>query len=220
MTCLEEVTALCVTLGLSTDYDEKQTAPIGNGTTQSQTIESHAGRLTRRLEEHLGLIPQGQLGVRVRAIKTILSSPLGKAVKSKARIILFTGHYSPALCRLHPDLLFVFGDNTIREGCGGQAAIRREPNAVGVATKCLPSSNPDAFFKDGYPADMGVVCEDLMRLEMKIKDGKRVVLPMTPEGRISLGCGLANLPYHAPLIYMMIERWFGRMTKMYPSTGA
>ena len=40
----------------------------------------------------------------------------------------------------HPELIFVFGDNMLRKGFGGQAKeMRGEPNAVGVPVKWRPS---------------------------------------------------------------------------------
>ena len=50
--------------------------------------------------------------------------------------------------RANPDVLYLFGDNVLRVGFGGQAKeIRGEPNAVGVRTKHRPNMHPDAFFR-------------------------------------------------------------------------
>ncbi|MBK7804129.1 MAG: hypothetical protein IPJ55_15990 [Chloracidobacterium sp.] len=51
--------------------------------------------------------------------------------------------------REHRDHIFLFGDNLVRRGLGGQAsAMRGEPNVVGIPTKKLPSNNENAFFTD------------------------------------------------------------------------
>ena len=51
--------------------------------------------------------------------------------------------------RANRDKLFLFGDNLERRGFGGQAAaMRREPNAIGIPTKKSPSYRDDAFFSD------------------------------------------------------------------------
>ncbi len=51
--------------------------------------------------------------------------------------------------RDHHDRIFLFGDNLTRQGYGGQAAaMRGEPNAVGIPTKKLPSDREAAFFSD------------------------------------------------------------------------
>ena len=47
--------------------------------------------------------------------------------------------YTPGLLRSMPEKIFVFGDNLLQRGTKGQAAIRGEPNAVGVPTKRAPS---------------------------------------------------------------------------------
>ena len=45
--------------------------------------------------------------------------------------------------------IYVFGDNMIREGYGGQAAaMRGEPNSFGIPTKWLPTNDTKAFFTD------------------------------------------------------------------------
>ncbi len=50
--------------------------------------------------------------------------------------LLYIKKYTRAYIRAHPDWLFVFGDNMMRRGFGGQAAeARGEPNAIGIATK-------------------------------------------------------------------------------------
>lgn len=56
--------------------------------------------------------------------------------------------YTPELLRASPEKIFVFGDNMKRYGKGGQAVIRDEPNAFGVATKRHPSMYDWAFFSD------------------------------------------------------------------------
>jgi hypothetical protein len=51
--------------------------------------------------------------------------------------------------RRHRDHIFLFGDNLAGRGFGGQAAaMRSEPNAVGIPTKKLPSNCEEAFFTD------------------------------------------------------------------------
>lgn len=49
--------------------------------------------------------------------------------------------------RANRDKLFLFGDNLERRGLGGQAAaMRDEPNAIGIPTKKSPSYKNAAFF--------------------------------------------------------------------------
>jgi len=53
--------------------------------------------------------------------------------------------------RANRDRIFLFGDNLFGQGFGGQAAaMRGEPNCVGIPTKKFPSSRHGAFFTDLY----------------------------------------------------------------------
>ena len=63
--------------------------------------------------------------------------------------LIRVAHVTRAMLRARPDTPFVFGDNMQRRGYGGQAAaMRGEPNAVGIPTKWAPSTAPAAFFAD------------------------------------------------------------------------
>ena len=70
---------------------------------------------------------------------------------------------SPKLLRENPNWLFVFGDNALRYGKGGQAVIRDEPNAFGIVTKLKPSNTNDSYMtdKDSYRNNMQTISEDL-----------------------------------------------------------
>jgi len=51
----------------------------------------------------------------------------------------------------HPNVIFVFGDNTIRRGKKGGAVLRDHPQSYGFITKKYPNNNPSSFFyKDEY----------------------------------------------------------------------
>jgi hypothetical protein len=122
------------------------------------------------------------------------------------RVILFTGWYSPALCAKNPDLTFVFGDNTLGFGMGGQAIIRKCPNAFGVPTKRKPAMSVGSFFEEGNEADLDAVLARIATLWAKLGLGERIVIPVNDEGRVSLGLERAELPTRAPTIYEAIER--------------
>ena len=55
------------------------------------------------------------------------------------QVVLYQGWYSARLCARLPRLTFVFGDNLLGFGKGGQAVIRNCPNAFGVPTKRKPA---------------------------------------------------------------------------------
>jgi hypothetical protein len=176
-------------------------APMARDRALLRQEDSDCARYLSMIEQKLGLShPQMQLGQRIRAVEARVN-PLHA---TKKQIVAFSGHYSAALCLLNPAMFFVFGDNMQRVGMGGQAVIRPQPNIIGVATKRDPGNG----FMTDCPFDMGQVMVDLLNVDRHIAEGKRVVVPITKEGRVSLGCGLAELPYRAPLIYATIEAWF------------
>jgi hypothetical protein len=96
--------------------------------------------------------------------------------------------------RQHPDKVFLFGDNLIGKGYGGQAKeMRDEPNAIGIPTKKLPSNGSDAFFSD---SELEMNKHYINKAFSKIPEGKIVVIPSA-----GLGTGLAQLDVKAPRTY-------------------
>lgn len=101
-----------------------------------------------------------------------------------------------------PDTLFVFGDNMVGYGLGGQAKeMRGEPNAVGIPTKLLPDMNECSFFRD-QDFDRAKVKIDaaFMRLFVYAANGGDIVWPDA-----GIGTGLAELAKRAPRIWEYIE---------------
>lgn len=130
-------------------------------------------------------------------------------------VIRYSGWYSPELCRQFPDHLFVFGDNTIGIGKGGQAIIRDEPNAIGVPTKYLPSMTEESFFYEGDSKALMKVLDGLKLLWLALKDGRDVIIPVTKEGEVSLGLERARLKEFAPSIYATIVKHVEEMGQSY-----
>ncbi len=64
--------------------------------------------------------------------------------------IVFLDWITRDMVRAEPDARFVFGDNVEREGFGGQAAaMRGEPNAIGVATKWSTGGAEHDYYASG-----------------------------------------------------------------------
>lgn len=138
---------------------------------------------------------------------------------------LFKGFWTREDTLRHKDALFIFGDNLKREGTEGQACIRGEPNAAGLATKIRPKDDPGDFFSDDRYKDC---CEhidvDLRAIIRRFKKGgyKCVVLPEDHEnpGVIGLGTGLSKLPKKAPRVYKHLlkreEQYFNVTSTMKP----
>lgn len=101
-----------------------------------------------------------------------------------------------------PETLFVFGDNMEGRGYGGQAAaMRGEPNALGIPTKWRPANIPSAYFRDSdLPKVEQTIRDRFMRLEVHLACGKNVVWP-----EMGVRSGLASLQARAPAIYRLIE---------------
>jgi hypothetical protein len=120
-------------------------------------------------------------------------------------VYTFSGFYTVDLVRAHPDKYFIFGDNTLGFGKGGQAIIRDEPNAIGIPTKWKPDNTPDAFFQAGDAEALKKVSAKIVAVQELIKNGHSVVWPVTADGHSSLGLGLARLNETAPDIYELID---------------
>lgn len=113
---------------------------------------------------------------------------------------VMTQHYiAVGHCRAHPDRLYVYGDNMLHRGKAGQAAIRDEPNAVGVPTKWAPRTDRSAYISDDdhdLQRVKDAVTSAVQRLRAHAMAAGVVVLPTR-----GIGTGLANLPACAPRFY-------------------
>jgi hypothetical protein len=114
--------------------------------------------------------------------------------------------------RANPDKVYVFGDNMLRVGLGGQAKeMRGEPNAIGVVTKVRPDMKEDSFFTD-HPAHFGEVAADLAKVWAMLQLGKTVVVPAD-----GIGTGLSQLPQRAPKLDAAIKQVWKKAEQEFPS---
>jgi len=106
------------------------------------------------------------------------------------------------MLRAEPHTLFVFGDNMVARGLGGQAKeLRGEPNAVGIPTKQLPEMSEMAFFRDeDLPRAREKIDRAFLRLTFHMLKGGKIVWPAA-----GIGTGLAQLEQRAPAIWQLIE---------------
>lgn len=110
---------------------------------------------------------------------------------------------TPEIVEANPKKIFIFGDNYLRLGNGGQAfACRGKKNTVGLATKHNPG---DGYFEE-RPSDLIKFCEEILRVEDEVKmhlDRGTTVVWL--EG---IGMGLAGLggkPIYVFLINQLKE---------------
>lgn len=110
----------------------------------------------------------------------------------------------------NPTTIYLFGDNDMRKGLGGQAKeMRGEPNAVGISTKKIPTNDPEAFKSDEeLDENKRIVTADIDKVIEKWRSGSytKVVIP-------TLGVGLAKLPEKAPETYAYLQKELKRLEK-------
>jgi hypothetical protein len=97
--------------------------------------------------------------------------------------------------KANPSVLYLFGDNEVRQGFGGQAKeMRGEPNAVGVATKRFPNMDENAFWSDdNYKSNTAIILHDLFKARRHLSAGGLVVIPLD-----GLGTGASQMPQRCP----------------------
>lgn len=108
-----------------------------------------------------------------------------------------------------PDHLFIFGDNNVAKGKGGQAIIRDEPNALGIPTKKYPSNRATSFYTDDEYEDNKTRIDEAIRLIIEMLP-KYEVLVLPKDG---FGTGLAQLPKKAPKTYRYLKKKVKELVK-------
>jgi hypothetical protein len=104
--------------------------------------------------------------------------------------------------RANPAKIFLFGDNLLGRGYGGQArAMRGEPNAIGIPTKKMPANHSDAFFTDAEFEQNKTAIDLAFGRLAGLSDSTEIVIPLA-----GLGTGLAKLPDIAPRTFEYLER--------------
>lgn len=105
---------------------------------------------------------------------------------------------------LNRNTLFVFGDNMLRKGLGGQAKeMRGEPNSIGIPTKHSPGTQPYDYFinSDLQNAKIrGEINQGFKKLREQLLNNKDIVFPKN-----GIGTGLSQLETYAPDILRYIE---------------
>lgn len=109
-------------------------------------------------------------------------------------IEIFKGNWSKSDVNSNKDKIFVFGDNNLRYGEGGQAVIRSLNNTEGIRTKKEPNNNSSSFYNDKeYEDNILRIKEDVKRIKRLEDSGKTIVFSSG-----GYGTGLARLNEKAP----------------------
>ena len=130
-----------------------------------------------------------------------------KTLKSKSKI--FDTYCYPTTCFKNQKCLFIYGDNDVSKGCGGQAIIRHCTNAMGIPTKKYPSYDKTSYYTDAeFKENKTNIDESIMNIIRASHKYKIIYFPHD-----GLGTGLADLPKRAPLTYKhlndVIKKYFG-----------
>jgi hypothetical protein len=155
---------------------------------QEKGYATHATALDYLINQHDWSAPTTQLstGVVEKTDKIILRSEL----------------------KANPATLYLFGDNDIRKGLGGQAKeMRDEPNAIGISTKKLPARGEEAYKSDKeLQENKKIITEDINKAIAEWNTGKysKLIIPQ-------MGVGLAELPTRAPETYKFLQEELKRL---------
>lgn len=104
----------------------------------------------------------------------------------------------------NPNWVYVFGDNLVCSGMGGQAKeMRYEKNSFGIPTKRLPSSSEKSFFTD-QPDEVTAVLREIYNLSylLSYEELEGVVWPAD-----GIGTGLAEMEVRSPKIFAIIKAY-------------
>jgi len=117
------------------------------------------------------------------------------------KIRIFKGWWNVNDVKNNPNCLFIFGDNDVKTGHGGQAIIRDLPNSIGIPTKKFPTLEPNSFYNDLE------IEKNKMKISFAIKniinESKKYKYIILPEE--GLGTGLADLKNKAPETFKYLE---------------
>lgn len=109
-------------------------------------------------------------------------------------IEIYNGFWSQQVVKSNPDKIYIFGDNDLRIGLGGQAVIRNLSNTFGIRTKKIPSNTQDSFYSDSeYEFNKQKILQDVLQIKLFQISGNQIVFS---DG--GYGTGLASLKTKAP----------------------
>jgi len=109
-------------------------------------------------------------------------------------IEIYEGFWTVNDIKSNAEKIFIFGDNDLRIGTGGQAVIRNCSNTFGIRTKKKPSNSGDSFYSDDdYDFNTQKILQDILQIKYLQVSGKQLVF-----SNGGYGTGLASLKSKAP----------------------
>ena len=131
--------------------------------------------------------------------------------KFQIKIKIFKGFWSVDDTRKNPKSLFVFGDNDIKKGKGGQAIIRYEKNSIGIPTKKFNSSNDNAYYTDNeFELNKEKIDKSIKEIKGRVYNEGYEYLILPEEG---VGTGRAKLNEKAPKTFEYLQISYSDMTQ-------
>ena len=119
----------------------------------------------------------------------------------KTTLIETMDMFTEEIVKANPNKLFVFGDNMLRYGKGGQAVIRDLPNTLGIVTKREPRTGKSAYFSDAED-EMDTLLQDIRKLWLisRCNTFTHIVFPTK-----GIGTGRARMKSKSPILYKMMK---------------
>jgi hypothetical protein len=128
-------------------------------------------------------------------------------------IKIFGRYWTVKDVKNHPDYLFIFGDNDIKRGRGGQAIIRDEPNAIGIPTKKYPTRKLNAYYTDKeYEENKKKINLSIQIILKEFMKDTYTTLIIPKDG---FGTGLAKLHEKAPKTFKYLEKKVKALTRLF-----
>lgn len=107
---------------------------------------------------------------------------------------IFNGNWTLSDIKSNPKKIFVFGDNNLRYGKGGQAIIRDLSNTIGLRTKKAPNNQLSSFYSDSdLEENKKNIIEDILTIKDLQLKGNVIVF-----SNGGYGTGLSKLKELAP----------------------
>ena len=115
-------------------------------------------------------------------------------------IQVFKGFWSIEDVIKSPNKIFIYGDNDLRTGLGGQAIIRNESNTLGIRTKKKPTHEKDAYYTDKeFEDNKKKIIQDIKKISDELLFGTTIVFS---EG--GYGTDRAKLKEKAPKTFKFL----------------
>lgn len=126
-------------------------------------------------------------------------------------IIIYNGYWTRNDVIKNPTLLFIFGDNDIEKGKGGQAIIRGLKNTAGIPTKKYPSNWKTSFYSDDdYKQNCKKIKYAINLIKKRFYEEKYEYIVLPKDG---FGTGLSQLPKKAPKTYAFLVKQIEKFIK-------